>query len=299
MKRVVSVSLGSSKRDHEVEQEFLGENVLIERRGMDGSLERMKQTILDLDGHVDAFGLGGMDLFLTIGDRRYLLKDAQKIVSCAKKTPIVDGSGLKNSLERKTIQELENKYNMFVNEEKVLVVSALDRFGMAEKISDTNCDVTYGDLIFSLGLPIPINSLSTLDKVARMALPIIRYLPFKLLYPTGDKQNSNTNRFEKFYNRVNIICGDFHYINKYLPNNLTNKTIITNTVTSEDIDKLKIRGLKRLITTTPSLEGRTFGTNVMEALLVSLKGKKKELESKVYEELLDDLNFSPHIVDFY
>lgn len=33
MKQVVSVSLGSSKRDHKVEAEFLGEKFVIERIG--------------------------------------------------------------------------------------------------------------------------------------------------------------------------------------------------------------------------------------------------------------------------
>ncbi len=40
MKHVVSISLGSSKRDHRVEQKFLGERVLIERRGTNGDLKK-------------------------------------------------------------------------------------------------------------------------------------------------------------------------------------------------------------------------------------------------------------------
>lgn len=59
MKRVVSISLGSSKRDHQVETEFLGEKFRIERIGTDGDMERMITMIRELDGRVDAFGLGG------------------------------------------------------------------------------------------------------------------------------------------------------------------------------------------------------------------------------------------------
>ena len=36
-------------------------------------------------------------------DGRYEIRDARKIVRAAKKTPIVDGSGLKNTLERRVI----------------------------------------------------------------------------------------------------------------------------------------------------------------------------------------------------
>ncbi len=40
MKRAVSISIGSSKRDKAVEVELLGEKVLIERIGTDGDMEK-------------------------------------------------------------------------------------------------------------------------------------------------------------------------------------------------------------------------------------------------------------------
>ncbi|MFY9271602.1 MAG: hypothetical protein WAO37_01165, partial [Thermacetogeniaceae bacterium] len=79
MKRVVSVSLGSSKRDHKVEAEFLGEKFVIERIGTDGDMERAIEVIRELDGKVDAFGMGGIDLYLVAGNRRYALREAKKI----------------------------------------------------------------------------------------------------------------------------------------------------------------------------------------------------------------------------
>jgi hypothetical protein len=97
MKQVVSVSLGSSKRDHKVEAEFLGEKFVIERIGTDGDMQRAIQMIRELDGKVDAFGMGGIDLYVVAGNRRYALREAKKIAAAAQLTPIVDGSGLKNT----------------------------------------------------------------------------------------------------------------------------------------------------------------------------------------------------------
>ena len=45
MKHIVSVSLGSSTRDHQVRMELLGEEYLIERIGMDGDMTKMRETI--------------------------------------------------------------------------------------------------------------------------------------------------------------------------------------------------------------------------------------------------------------
>ena len=50
MKRAVSISIGSSKRDKAVEVELLGERVRIERIGTDGDMERAAQLYKELDG---------------------------------------------------------------------------------------------------------------------------------------------------------------------------------------------------------------------------------------------------------
>ena len=42
MKRVVSVSLGSSKRDKKVQATFFGEDFEIERVGADGDVEKVQ-----------------------------------------------------------------------------------------------------------------------------------------------------------------------------------------------------------------------------------------------------------------
>ena len=297
MKRVVSVSLGSSKRDHKVEAEFLGEKFVIERIGTDGDMQRAIQMIRELDGKVDAFGMGGIDLYLVAGNRRYALREAKKIAAAAKKTPIVDGSGLKNTLERRVIEYLQHELGWNFKDRRALVVSGVDRFGIAEALWNAGCKTTYGDLIFAMGIPIPIRSLSTLRILAYTFLPVLSQLPFKYLYPTGKKQETVTSKYDNYYHDNEIIAGDFHFIRKYMPPEVPDKMIITNTVTKDDLELLRERGVKVLVTTTPEMEGRSFGTNVMEGVLISLLGKRvEEVTPEDYSRLLEQLQFKPRIV---
>lgn len=297
MKRVVSISLGSSKRDHKVETEFLGEKFVIERIGTDGDMERAIQMIKELDGKVDAFGMGGIDLYLVAGNKRYPIREAKKIAAAAKKTPIVDGSGLKNTLERRVIDYLQQELGWDFKGKRALVVVGVDRFGIAEALWDAGCKTTYGDLIFSLGIPIPIHKLSTLRNLAYILLPILSQLPFKMLYPTGEKQDTVNTKHEHYYQNNDIIAGDFHFIRKYMPQELPGKIIITNTVTKDDIELLRQRGVGVLVTTTPEMDGRSFGTNVLEGVLISLLGKRvDEVEAEDYNNLLDQLQLKPRVV---
>jgi len=297
MKRVVSVSLGSSKRDHKVETNILGEQFVIERIGTDGDMEKAVSYIRELDGKIDAFGMGGIDLYIVAGTKRYMLRDAKRLKEAAKITPIVDGSGLKNTLERKVIEYLTENQHIDLHNKKILLVCGVDRFGMAEALENAGAQVTYGDLIFGLGLPIPLKSLKTLERAAKILAPIVSQLPFEMLYPTGKKQETTVDKFGDYYQEADIIAGDFLFIRRYLPKILIDKTILTNTVTQADIELLKDKGVTRLITTTPELNGRSFGTNVMEAVLVALSDGEKELSAGDYQKLLDKVGFVPRILD--
>lgn len=296
MKRVISVSLGSSSRNHAVETEILGEKFSIERVGVDGDIKKAIAMIRELDGKVDAFGMGGIDLYLQAGNRRYILRDAVPIARAAQKTPIVDGSGLKNTLERKVVRYLANDLQMPLKGMKVLLVVGVDRFGMAETLVEEGAGVTFGDMIFALGIPIKIRSLRALATAARLIGPVACKLPFSMLYPTGEKQEEFTPKYANLFDENEMIAGDWHYIRRYMPQDLTNKIILTNTVTSKDVEELRRRGVRLLVTTTPELNGRSFGTNVMEGVLVALSGKRpSELTPADYMELLERMQFRPRV----
>ncbi|HEY8415571.1 MAG TPA: quinate 5-dehydrogenase [Thermaerobacter sp.] len=296
MKRIVSVSLGSSRRNHRARLELLGETIEIERIGTDGDMQKAIALIRELDGKVDAFGMGGTDLYLVAGRRRYLLHASLPLARAAVRTPIVDGSGLKNTLERRVVRQLARDGVIDFPNKRVLVTVAVDRFGMAEALAETGCDLILGDLIFALGIPIPLRSLRALERLAAVIAPIATRLPLSVLYPTGRKQEETVPRHGRFFAWADVIAGDWHYVRRHMPASLADKIILTNTVTREDVELLRQRGAAMLVTTTPELNGRSFGTNVMEAVLVAVSGRRpEELGPADYERLLDELDFRPRI----
>lgn len=296
MKRVISVSIGSSKRNHTAKISVLGEEVEVERVGTDGDMDKAIAIIKELDGKVDAFGMGGIDLYIVSGNRRYMFREAKRIARAAQKTPIVDGSGLKNTLERWVIRYLQENNLVDLRGKKVLLMSGVDRFGMAEAFNESGCKMVFGDLMFAVGVPVPLKSLKALHVAAVMLAPLIVQLPFSMLYPTGKKQEQNTPKHPRYYQWADIIAGDFHFIKRYMPPRLDGKMIVTNTVTGADVEELRQRGVDTLITTTPNIEGRSFGTNVMEALIVALAGKPpSSMRPEDYIEWLKKLKFTPRV----
>jgi hypothetical protein len=298
VKHIVSVSLGSSKRDKRSEIVIAGEPFLIERVGTDGDLGRFQQLFAALDGKVDALGVGGADLYIWVGDRRYTFRSIQRLVSVATKTPVVDGSGLKNTLEREALRWIQAHGVVDFARSTVLLVAAVDRFGMAQELAQLARRVIYGDLVFAVGLPIPIRSYRTVEILGRLLLPIITRLPFQWFYPTGEKQEKRTPRAERLFHEADVIAGDWHYIRRYMPDRIPDKTVITNTVRKADIEFLRAAGAARVITTTPVIEGESFATNVMEGVIVALIGRCPEtLTPDDYRAALCQLNWSPSVIE--
>jgi hypothetical protein len=298
VKKVVSVSLGSSSRDHRAEVTFLGEGLDISRVGTDGKLDAAIAMVRELDGKADAIGLGGIDVYLYAGRHRYALRDGLRLLEAAKITPVVDGSGLKNTLEREAVRFMQDELAMDLRGRRVLMVSALDRFGMAQALVDAGADVLFGDFIFALDKDMPVRDLHEFERMAEKYLPDACKLPFQFFYPTGKKQERPPEpKYPQYYDQAEIIAGDFHFMRQFMPERLDGKIVLTNTVTQANVDELAARGVKLLITTTPDIAGRSFGTNVLEAAFVALLGKRwSEVVAADYERLLNELRLKPRVL---
>jgi hypothetical protein len=299
MKKVVSVSLGSSSRDHRARVELLGEEFEIERVGMDGSIDRAIAALKALDGTVDAIGLGGIDVYLFAGAKRYALRDGLRLLAAVTQTPVVDGSGLKNTLEREAVRFLRDELGVQLQGTHVLMVSALDRFGMAQAFVEAGADVLFGDFIFALDLDKPVRGLADFEALAEKYLPDACKLPFQFFYPTGKKQDRPPQpKYPEYYAEARIIAGDFHFMRQFMPDRLDGKIVLTNTLTERDAGELAARGVARLVTTTPDFGGRSFGTNVIEAALLALLGKRwEDVTPADYAGLLAKLPLRPRVLD--
>ncbi len=297
MKRAVSISIGTSKRDKEIEIELLGEKIIIERRGTDGDMEKAALLYKELDGKVDAFGVGGADLGVMVDQKWYPLYSVHKMVRFIEKTPVVDGEGLKNTLEKRLASFIDSQIGDYIAEhgKKAFVSAGADRWGMTKSFLGAGYECVFGDLMFGLGIPIPIHTERSIKILAALVMPIAGRLPFEWVYPTGEKQEKRLPKWEKYYQWATVIAGDCHYVRRHLPLQLPGKVIATNTTTASDIQIFKEAGIKYLVTSTPVLQGRSFGTNMMEAALVALAGKGRKLTHAEIEVMLDQLGFEPQL----
>ncbi len=295
MKRAVSISIGSSKRDKAVEIDLLGQRVRMERIGTDGDMEKAARLYQELDGKVDAFGVGGADLGVLVDGKFYPLYSVRSMVRFIQHTPVVDGAGLKNTIESRLAQFIDERLPGQRGAKRALITSAADRWGMTTSFLSAGYECVFGDLMFGLGLPIRLHTAGAVKRLAALVMPIAGRLPFEWIYPIGEKQEERKPKWENDYAWASVIAGDVHYIKRHMPPMLAGKVLATNTTTDEDVELFRRAGVASLVTSTPRFDGRTFGTNVMEAALVAVAGEGRVLTHDELAGLIQRIGMEPQL----
>lgn len=291
MRHAVSISLGSPSRDKRVEINLLGQKVLLERIGTNGDEAKARGLYRSLDGKVDAFGVGGIDLYVYTPWKKYPLYSAHRLVQDVRVTPFVDGSTLRGVLESRVVRFMESRIGARLPARKVFLIEAISRWSMASAFLDAGYECVFGDLMSALKIPIPIRRVGTLNVLARVLLPIVGRLPFSFIYSVGDSQEVVVPKYQRYYQEATVVAGDWLYIKKHMPDDMEGKVIVTNTTTAADVEFMRARGIRWLVTSTPVFEGRSFGTNATEAALTAAAGVGRALAPAEMEKLVDELRF--------
>ncbi|MBX6378877.1 MAG: quinate 5-dehydrogenase [Clostridia bacterium] len=273
MALVVSVSLGSSRRDFACSVALGGLRVEARRLGTDGDLRLARRLLEHFDGRAAAIGLGGVNLQYALGPRRYPVREARYLAAAIRRTPLVDGSGWKEAVEPWVVRTLAGELHLAGS--TVCVVSALDRYPLAEALVELGCRLRIGDAYTALGLPILFPGLASFSLVARCTMPLLGRLPLRWLYPLGGGQERPGDDRLALFRAVDVLAGDTHLIRRRLPRDLRGKGVLASTLTAEDRSLFLDRGAAWVASLSPPLAGRHAGANLWEAVAVAVCGARR------------------------
>jgi predicted amino acid dehydrogenase len=281
MKRIVSISLGSSARDYRFTATILGRIVEVERMGADGDIRRAADMVRAYDGRVDAIGLGGLTPVFRVGRARYPHHEAIAIAAQAQRTPVVDGGVIKSTLERWAVAQAVRKVPSLFRYKRILLTSGIERYQLAAAIAQYDGDLRFADPIIHLGLPfLPApRTIEQLELYAATTLPITALLPYRVLHPVALGQEGHDPRAAELFRWAQVIAGDFAYIRRFAPSDLSGKAIITDDPSPAEIEDLRQRGVTTLVTMNPPLLDaagapvtRPFvAADVLEAIITAIK----------------------------
>jgi hypothetical protein len=219
----------------------------------------------------------------------------QRMISGVRHTPVVDGVGFRDLLEGQAARYLLEHAPAPIEPRRALSLVALDRMALTRGLADAGFELIIGDLAFALGVPVALHSLAAINRVGTVLLPVMRHLPMSLIYPTGEREDANTPRYGRWFAWAAVIAGDCNYISRFMPADMRGKVVMTNTTTLRNVEQFRERGVRYLLTSTPRLGERSFGTNLMEAALVALSGKGRVLDAREMAEMVEAVGWRPNL----
>ncbi|MBF0225465.1 MAG: dehydrogenase [Desulfobacterales bacterium] len=294
MKHVVSISLGKSDMDYELETTFLGQKFLITRIGTDKNIEKAQSLMKKWDGKANVIGLGDVKFPYSIGSNYLARHDTERLmrVAATLKTPVTIGTALRRVAYEWSIRHVNfqlGKGNYFKNS-RVLFLSGMFSYSMAKVMSEYTDNLTFADPLLESGIPTILTSLEMLEGYASGIHEITQWLPTKYYaswFPLSNFLNSYI--IKKAVKNAHIIVipyQDFHkYIEGYYTNELWGKTVITSTAYDEKVNFLKDRGVEVIIDATPKVLERVVAINVLESLIIA--ALEKPIEKITDDDLLE------------
>jgi predicted amino acid dehydrogenase len=298
MKQILLLDLGLDKETRTIS--FAGQEVSIHHVGTDGNPDLARQLVLQADAQVDAIALEGMPAQLKLGAVAQPHHEGAALREHARRTPVVDGSGVRDGLERWAVMLADRAQPGIFAEKYVLMVPGLNHVGLADEIAKHSSMVRYADPFIFFNLPdFPgVGSRQSLDQVAAPTLEQLAHLPFKRVHPRAGTPHAH--RAESPFHHADVLVGDIGAIRRYAPQHLKRKTIVVEYATEQDVADLQRRGASIVVTLMPGLGERgslgEFPASLMEAIFIACRANADmPLNEDTYLDMMAGLDWTPHI----
>ena len=296
MKKVVTVSLGSSKQDFEFQTEFLGQSFLVRRLGADQDTGKAWELMRRQQAMADAIGLGEISDHYQVGLRTVVNKETKRLTNVVTRVPVTTGATLRRLLQVRAVRYAQKELGHYFNNNLVLFLSGMRNFDMAVAMSDYTKNLSFADALFQTGAPTMLGSLEQLELYAKGSKFMLSGKPGQMLEAalSGMKNKLVSDVVAKSH----VIVGTFGEL-KAVGNatNLAGKTLITSAVDDERLAFFAKCKVNLVIDVSPKLFPEVVGINTIEAMiLAALEKPQEEVSDDDFEEILDELHIKPRLL---
>ena len=168
MKKVVTVTLGSSKQDFEFETDFLGQRFAVQAHG------RRRRHRQGLGADAPPAGQwptpsawARSATTTTSACARCVNKETQRLLKVVTRVPVTTGATLRRLLQVRAVRHVQKELGDYFNNNLVLFLSGMRNYDMAVALSDYTPNLSFADALVQTGAPTMLTSLTQLELYAK------------------------------------------------------------------------------------------------------------------------------------
>jgi len=297
MKKITSISLGPFSLDCNFSAKFLGHDFEVERIGTDNDFKAAEKLVIEWRDKVDAIGLGLVHDHYSVGTRYFHQRDTARLEKLAGDTLVTTGARLREIVQEWSLRSAQHELGNFFNNAKVLFLSGAANYRLASVMGELTQHLSFADPVLQLGAPGLLHSLRALELYAAGSHPVLRVGPEDHLPSLAPARRFNRSLLKKAVRDADAIVASYHQLERYGPDELEGKVVLTSTISPDRLQTLKERGVRVVIDCSIQLFEHTVGLNVVEAMILAALGKPaKEIAHDDYLEIFTDLDLKPRIL---
>ncbi|MBI5900873.1 MAG: dehydrogenase [Rhodocyclales bacterium] len=296
MKKVVTVTLGSSKKDFEFKTKFLGQEFSVRRFGADKDSTKAWEMLRRQQANANAIALSDMPDHYHVGLRTIINKKSQHLLQVVTRVPVTTGASLRRLLQVRAVRHVQKELGNYFNNNLVLFLSGMRNYDMAVALSDYTRNLSFADPVFHAASPVLLGSLDQLELFAKGKELLPDVVPGDFL-----KSVLGTLKNRIVANAVaksHVIVGTFREIQAVASGrNLEGKTLITSAVDDEAFAFFAKHKVNLAVDVTPKLFDQVVGISTITAMILAATGKaESELTDHDFEEILHELDIKPRLI---
>ncbi len=296
MKKVVTVTLGSSKKDFEFKTRFLGQDFQVRRLGADKDSSKAWELLRRQQVNADAIALSDMPDHYHVGLRTVVNKESQRLMQVVTRVPVTTGASLRRLLQVRAIRHVQKELGHYFNNNLVLFLSGMRNYDMAVALSDYTKNLSFADPVFQAGSPLLLGSLDQLELYAKGKELLPDIVPGEFL-----KSVLRTVKNRIVANAVaksHVVVGTFREIQAVASGgNLEGKTLITSAIDDEALAFFAKHKVNLVVDVSPKLFDRVVGISTITAMILAATGKSEsELSDHDFEEIIHELDIKPRLL---
>jgi predicted amino acid dehydrogenase len=296
MKKIVTVSLGSSKQNFSFDTEFLGQKFRVQRVGANDDTTQAWELMRRHQATADAIGLGEIGDHWHVGQSTVVNKETKRLLKVVTRVPATTGATLRRLMQVRAVRHVQHTLGQYFNNNIVLFLNGMRNYDMALALSDYTPNLNFADALAQTGAPALLTSLQQLELYAKGHDWALTGRPGEML--EAALSGFKNRRIAAAVAKSHVIVGTFHELKQVgSPANLEGKTVITSAVDDERLAFFKHCKVNLVIDVSPQLFERVVGTNVIEAMiLASLDKPAEEVSDDDFNEILDELKVQPRLL---
>ena len=296
MKKVITVTLGSSEQDFSFKTRFLGQDFEVQRLGADDDIGKAWELMRRQQATADAIGLGEIGDHYQVGLRTVVNKETKRLLNVVTRVPVTTGATLRRLLQVRAVRHVQKELGHYFNNNRVLFLSGMRNYDMAAALADYTPNLAFADALFQTGAPAMLTSLEQLELFARGSKWVLGGRPAAVLEASLGR--FKRHRAQAAVADAHVVVGTFAEI-KAVGNatNLAGKTVITSAVDEERLGFFRQCKVNLAIDVSPKLFDRVVGINTIEAMILAALGKPpEEVSDDDFAEILDELQIVPRLL---